>query len=355
MHAFRNIAQASLELPPYLVVLRGGNAQGKTNFLEAIYLAARGVSPRTQRDAELVSWGSDSASIEMRVDSGGIWFDREVRIQPGRKKVWLTNGHPKRGRGRQEEVWLVGYFPGDISIIEGPPVERRRFIDEAVSYIQPAYNAHVKRYERTLTRRNILLRERAADDLVSVYTEELINTGKHIIQGRIRYGELLTPFLRDFYLRLGGENMHFGVQYSGGGYELRGELEDNLRKAFRCMEKEERAREMTLVGPHRDDIIFTLEEKDFRVYGSQGEKKSLALALKMSEMQVIRKLKNTEVIVLLDDLFSELDPGRRHLLFKEVLGTGQVFITVTDEVPPMPEGWEKYTVLGVQGGTVKKA
>ncbi len=355
MKNFRNISPVSLSFQPSLVVLQGGNAQGKTNFLEALYLVSRGISPRSQKDEELVRWGSEAASVAIRVESGGTWFNREVRVQLGKKKVWLNNGHPITKKRWQEEVWLVGYFPRDIGIIEGSPSERRHFVDEALSYVKPSHRAYVKRYERALAQRNILLREHARGDLISVYTEELIKTGTCIIENRIRYGELLTPYLRDFYRCLGGENVRFEVQYIGGGYDSKGDLRANLERAFLRSENEERSREITLVGPHRDDILFLLEGKEFRIYGSQGEKKSLALSLKMAEMAVIRKVKNSKVIVLLDDLFSELDPKRRQLLFKEILGKGQVFITVTDDIPQMPEGWEEYLVLGVQGGRISTA
>ena len=341
---WRNLEKVELSLSDNFIVVQGENAQGKTNFLEALYFLARGRSFRHPKDHELVRWGETHAYLSAKVIDGSSYFLKEVSICPGQKKEWKINGHPSSGK---KGIWLVGYFPSDGEIIDGPPQVRREFLDEAIGFIYPSHTTLTNQYDKLLVRRNLLLREHAGDELLNTYTEKLIAIGKKVVQGRLQYLKLYSQYLKDYYSRLGMNKASLRVRYQPARYEVTDELVLNLEKAFEAMREEEREREITLVGPHRDEIFFEKNTYEFRHFGSQGEKKSLALSIKLAEMSVIQLIKKCQVIVILDDVFSELDRYHRELLLTEVMSQGQVFVSITDENTSR-ERFGKKTVTTIQ-------
>lgn len=347
---WRNLEKLNLSFSNHLIILQGKNAQGKTNLLEAIYFLSRGRSFRRAKDQEMVTWGESYSYLGAKVGEDGTYFWKEVSIQPGQKKEWKINGHPGSGR---RGIWLVGYFPSDHEIVAGPPQNRREYIDEAIGFIYSAHAALVKQYEGLLSRRNYLLREHASDDLIETYTEKLIHVGKKIIKGRLEYLRLYTPLIKEFYYRLGMNNQSLILRYQPFGYHLDNEGGIHMEKGFEMVKEEEREREITIIGPHRDEIVFEKNGREFRTFGSQGEKKSLALSIKLAEMSVIQLIKKSKVIMIFDDVFSELDQSHQDLLLEEILNRGQVFISTTQE----NDDWarkrkNRVTVLNVEKGKI---
>ncbi|MEI6156893.1 MAG: DNA replication and repair protein RecF, partial [Atribacterota bacterium] len=277
---WRNFEQLEITFPDRLIILKGDNAQGKTNLLEALYFLARGVSFRHAKDQELVKRGEDYCLASTRVWEGNTYFTKKVLIRPGHKREWKLNEHLGQGK---RGIWLVGYFPTDSEIVDGPPQRRREFLDEAIGFIYPGHEQLVNQYEQILARRNILLKEHSGGELLDVYTSKLITLGTKIMKGRLQYIQLFLPFLQSFYSRLSGSRGHVHLHYQPAGYDLTGEIEGSLRAVFDKVENEERERGVTLAGPHRDEISCGKEDFDFRYFGSQGEKKTLALSLKMAE------------------------------------------------------------------------
>ena len=347
---WRNLEKVDLTLSDHLIIVQGENAQGKTNLLEAIYFLSRGGSFRRSKDQELVMWGGSYSYLGARICDGNSYFWKEVAIRPSLKKEWKINGHPGLGK---RGIWLVGHFPGDREIVAGPPQARREHLDDAIGFVYPAHATLVNQYERVLARRNLLLREHADEELLATYTDKLIMVGKKVVMGRLQYLKLYVPFLKDFYARLGMNDQPLQVRYQPVGYPLSDQMVVDLEKGFESVRCEEREREMTLVGPHRDEIVFEKNGYEFRSYGSQGEKKSLTLSIKLAEMSVIQLIKKCQAIVILDDVFSELDRVHQDLLLEEILKQGQVFISTTR----MNTDWSRYrkgkiTVLKVEKGRI---
>lgn len=330
----------------------GDNAQGKTNFLEALYFISRRTSPRRAIDSDLIHWGEEKAYCGASVVDGPVTFTRELIIRMGKRKEWKWNGCEEPRRGERNTIWLVGFFPHDIDIVDGPPQLRRDFLDQAIGFIYPAHEMWGVRYSKALFRRNLLLRERADKDLILVYTEQLIEAGGKIIRGRTHYLRALAPHLAEVYFRLAGGKGKVGVEYEPSKPGIGVEVERDLREAYARYEGEEREKGMTLVGPHRDEPIFFNEGKEFKSFASQGEKKTLALALKLAEMAVMREVKKRDVIALLDDVFSELDRNRRQYLLQGLLTGGQVIFSATDLDEGQDFSGGRLTRFFCQGGNL---
>lgn len=239
--------------------------------------------------------------------------------------------------------------------MEGEPKKRRDFVDQAVSFFSPPFAALLGKYERILAQRNLLLRERGDKNLVRVYGEQLVVFGARIVEERLRYLRLLAPFFSQVYQRLTGSSEPLRVVYEPKGYDLSWGVEQGLERAFRSLEGEEWERGMTLFGPHRDEVSFLLGERDVREFSSFGERKSVALALRMAEKAVVQWIGKKSVVLLLDDAFPGLDARRRAFLASCVFSEGQVFLTTTEE----DVAWELQKrgakVLKVCGGSVQDA
>ncbi|MGC8777990.1 MAG: DNA replication/repair protein RecF [Candidatus Caldatribacteriaceae bacterium] len=327
VRAFRNLLSVDVSLAERCIFIVGDNAQGKSNFLEALFLLARGFSPRGARDAEVICFGEEAAFLRGKIGGEGNTFTKEVVVRRSGGKEWRVNG--KRLR-KEEPVWLTGYFPEDGAIVGGAPRDRRDFFDEAISFLSPLYRQFLRDYEKVVERRNWLLREGKSREVVSVYTERMMGLALRIVEWRVKYIGVFGPLLGEVYRNIfgGGE---LRVRYRSEGYSWEEGIQEGLRKAWKMLEQEELERGMTLFGPHRDEFLFLLGDREVRDFASQGEKKGVALALRLSEMEVMKRSKKGRVVVLLDDLFSEFDEKRRDLVLKAVWEGNQVVVTTTEK------------------------
>lgn len=324
---FRNLREIDVSLEERCVVIIGGNAQGKSNLLEALFLLARGTSPRRAKDAELIRFGEEGAFLYSKIFIRGTTLVKELLLRRNGGKEWRING---KRISRRESVWLVGYFPEDTGIVGGAPRSRREFLDESLSFLFPTYYQFLKNYEKVVERRNILLREGDSGKIVPAYTERMIALGAKIVEWRVKYIRALMPLFQEIYKDIFGENEP-ELRYRSEGYSWEKGIEQGLREAGEILKNEEREKGMTLFGPHRDEILLLLGEQEVRDFASQGEKKGIALSLRMAEMEIIRRNKDDRVVVLLDDLFSEFDEKRQSLVLRRVGKEGQVFITTTEK------------------------
>jgi len=320
---FRNLREIRVPLEERCVLIVGDNAQGKSNFLEALFLLARGFSPRRARDNELVSFGEEGALLRARVREGETSFMKEVLIRRNGGKEWRVNG---KRFSRGAPIWLTGHFPEDAAVVGGAPRERRDFFDQAISFLYLPYHQFLRSYEKVVERRNWLLREGDPSGLLPVYTEKMIALGSRIVEWRVKYTRSFAPFLEQTYQEIFGGGK-LTLRYRSEGYLWEEGIGEGLRKAWKLLQKEEEARGMTLFGPHRDEVLFLLEGQEVRDFASSGEKKGVALALRLAEMAVMEHGKKTRAVVLFDDLFSEFDEKRQHLVLRKVCGKNQVFVT----------------------------
>ncbi|HXL02082.1 MAG TPA: DNA replication and repair protein RecF [Candidatus Atribacteria bacterium] len=349
---WRNLEKVELSFPEKVLVLGGDNAQGKTNFLEALFLLARGVSPRRARDEEMIRWGKEFSYLRAQIREENLHFTREVVVKKEGKKEWKRDG---KRETRRTSLPLVGYFPQDQEIIEGPPQKRRDFLDEAISFLSPSYGGELREYEKLLYRRNFLLREHSPSELLEIYGEKLISCGAKVVETRIRYLHQFVPYFQGFHRELSGEDVSLQVAYRSSGYRWEEGIEEGLRKARERVNEEERERGMTLFGPHRDEIVFLLRGREARDFASQGEKKRMAISLRLAETSMAESFYQKEVVILVDDIFSELDRKRRNLLWQKIKDGSQVFLTTTEEEEVKElKGSYPLSFFRVEGGRIER-
>ena len=362
LHEFRSYASAQLELGPGVRVLVGPNAQGKTNVLEAVHYLSVGASHRVASDAPLVRAGADAAIVRAvaRVDTAGGGQGRaltvELELRPGGRNRAKLNGQPQtRVRDAIGQLRSVLFAPEDLQLVRGDPGDRRRFLDELLGQRRPAYIAMRQEYDRILKQRNTLLRmARGAgyvDATLGTWTESLVATGASLLAARIAVMHALAGPAEDAYRDLVSDSpereasgsLDLAYELSTGrsiaadpaeGVPDPGPLADELRAGFAQVAGDERDRGVTLIGPHRDELLLRLNGLPAKGYASHGEIWSLALALRLASRDVLHDV-GEEPVVLLDDVFAELDEARRARLAARCATFQQVIVTaaVDDDVP----------------------
>lgn len=336
---FRNYGKFSLEPQGGLTILVGPNGVGKTNIIEAISLVTRGESFRTTAWQDLVRWGSDGASVVMTAeDEGGGRTDIALHVAGGRRTYRVNGTVRRRVADVMGAVPAVVFTPEDLRIVKDSADRRRGALDSLGGQLSRSYAATRSEYERIVRQRNALLRSvDASESELEPWTERLLETGALLRTLRVRLLAALTADVTRVYSELsGGESLKPAYvdrdrEPSGQPGEVR---EDDVAGCMRAAQhkraREERTRGTSLVGPHRDDIAFMLEERDARAFASQGQQRTIALAWKLAEVDSIEKTVHATPVLLLDDVMSELDESRRQKLAAFVEERTQTFVTTTN-------------------------
>ncbi len=341
---FRGIAELDLELGHGLTVFVGANGQGKTTLLEAVSWVARCRSFRGVPDQVLVQAGHEQAVVraEVRHDQRTMLFEAEIKSN-GRNRVMLNKSAVSRRRDLQDLLRVSVFAPDDLELVKGGPAFRRVYLDELLGSLAARYDAAAMDYERILKHRNALLRSNSVDasyaSTLEVFDEQLINAGSELVRGRLQLLGKLEGELREAYASLASTDTSVECTYESGwstdaldGSEDIETLRSQLREALHRLRSKERERKLTLVGPHRDDLEIKLGGLGARHYASQGEQRTLALSLRLAGHRVITDLTGSTPVLLLDDVFSELDESRAAALV-EWLPHGQTFLTTTGVLP----------------------
>lgn len=361
LQSFRNYASLHITFSPGLNVIYGDNAQGKTNLLESIYFLATGKSHRTSRDQELIREGDETLAARATVVRKTGEIHLELLYGQQSRKQLKINGIAERKITRLVgSLTAVFFSPDDLQLLKGPPSGRRRFLDIELSQISQNYLHHLMTYNKVLAQRNSLLKQEGVDDaLLGVYDEQLIASGAQLIARRAEAIRRLSPIAAHYHhvLAEGREDLRMEYQTQvmevGASIDLGG-IQDRLREQLRQARREERRRQLTLVGPHRDDIGFWVSDRDARLYASQGQQRTAVLALKLAELQFMTEEIEEPPILLLDDVASELDPHRRHYLLHAVQEGVQTFVSCTDLEDLMVRQWpEEHRLFRVQTGEVQ--
>lgn len=371
---FRNYSGLEFQPAPGLSVLFGPNGAGKTNILEALVVLALTRSNRASRDEELATMGQSGyylrASLERAAAGGGATGRAEVSWEKGRRKQFKYNGAIlPSAADLVGHLLLVFFGPDELQIAKGPPNQRRRYLDVILSQISPAYLHSLTQYNRILSQRNKLLREgqgKVLDRaLLSVWDEQLVEAGSSLTARRSAATVRLGAAAATVHSDLAGAKEHLSVIYDPSVLRDSGRAPENapaasleaLREAFSGrldrLRAAEMARGVSLVGPHRDDLILNLDGVDLRNYGSQGQTRTAALALKFAELSFLRQETGEEPLMLLDDVLSELDEDRRKALAGLLEdGRRQALVTTTDAtlLPPAVAAQASYFRVG--GGEV---
>ncbi len=337
---FRNLASVALQPDPRFNVFVGDNGQGKTNLLESIYVLSALKSFRSFRNRDLIRRDAQHATIEARIDRSGSWRDARVTIRPGGRRVEINDKTVSNLADFFGTFNALVFSPDDIGVLRGSPADRRLFFDRMVFHAVPAFAAESAAYETALRSRNVVLRQERVDRaLVAAYDAQLARYGAAILVRRRALLERLAEPLQDAFGEIFGPGLDPRVCYDGEGSGLvdamleadAPTLEAQLLARLEQSLRGDAERGHTSVGPHRDDFVATLQGEPVRVWASQGQHRAFALALKITEIRLLRELLEQEPVLLLDDVSSELDARRNAQLFDFLSNTGgQVFITTTD-------------------------
>lgn len=341
---FRSYERIRLDLGPGITAFVGPNGHGKTNLLEAIHVLARGDSPRTRDDQEMVRWGTVLARASATVQQAEETKRVETLLfapPPGerrRPRRYLVNGAGKRAEDALGEIVVVAFFPEDVELLTAPPAARRRYLDAMIGQVDRAHRADTRSYTRVIEQRNALLRTFAAGrdsggeaaaptQELAFWDSELCRLAALISLRRDEAVRDLSPaFEREATSFAGAAGTTIAYQA-----QVRGATAEEREKAFMELVVEKRDRELwqatTLVGPHREDLLVSGDGRPFASFASRGEQRSAVLALKLAEAEWLRQRTDDPPIFLLDDVLSELDPGRREALIAALPADTQALLT----------------------------
>ena len=330
---FRSYAKLELPLSGGTHIFVGENGEGKTNIIEAIMYLALLSSHRISTDAPLIKLGSEQAFIRAKISDQDRETLVELEINNGRANRAKVNQNPVRSqRAIQGLVKAICFSPEDLDLVRGDPGERRRFLDQLLTQRSPRMAGVLSDYEKALKQRNTLLKSRAPETSLHPWNEHLANFGGEVIAARLKLIENLSPQIIEAYKNISTKKA------PTLGYKSTLDLptSDKDKNRTALLEKisellfQERERGISLVGPHRDDLLLNLGEHPVKGFASHGESWSIALSLKLASYQLL-KSDGDQPILILDDVFSELDQSRRDRLAKLTTNSEQTFITVAVE------------------------
>lgn len=365
---FRNYAELDLGLERSATVFFGGNAQGKTNLLEAVALTALTRSPRTQQAAELVRFGQPAARVTcgVQTDTGRDSLEVRIIVNPTESGVrasrrFTVNGIHRRSSDMIGALRVVLFWPDDLQLIKGSGEGRRRFLNTLLSQIDTGHAAELNRYGHLLEQRNALLRAirdgRQSAEGLDYWTGALAESGAAIMVERQRRLLELQPIAAAYHRELSDDRERLELRYRPAGARI-GEappelVSQQLEAAMLDARDEEIARGQTVVGPQRDDVEVWLEDHEARLFASQGQQRSAVLSLKLAELQYLAEVTGEQPVLLLDDVMSELDPARRERLLAALQPGPQALITAAD-LNDLPRSiLERAAVFRVERGSIR--
>ncbi len=326
---YRNYDILNLDFDEAANIFYGDNAQGKTNILEAVYLTGTTKSHRGAKDREMIRFGSDEAHLETIVEKNGIDYQIDMHLKKTGSKGIAINKIPiKRASELFGIVNLVFFSPEDLNVIKNGPSERRRFIDMELSQLDKVYMNNLSNYNKIVNQRNHLLKEISFGDRASlestldVWDMQLVQYGNKIIERRTEFIQEMNEIIASIHKKLTGDREDIKVIYEphNGSMDLEDALKKNRDRDLRL--------KSTSTGPHRDDICFMTGDLDIRKYGSQGQQRTAALSLKLSEIEMVKRSIHDTPVLLLDDVLSELDKHRQNYLLDSIHDI-QTLITCT--------------------------
>ena len=324
---FRNYEFLEMEFEKGTNILYGDNAQGKTNILEAVYLCGTSKSHKGSKDKEIIRFHEDESHIRMMIRKDGMSYKIDMHLKKNKAKGVAINGLPiKKARELLGVVNLVFFSPEDLNIIKNGPSERRRFLDLELCQLDTIYLTDLANYNHVINQRNKLLKDMSFNsklkDTLDVWDMQMVHYGKQIIRKRKAFVEELNEIVHDIHRNLTG-----GIEQIDVVYEPNTESESFEETLFRNRERDLRMK-MSSTGPHRDDLCVMVNGIDIRKYGSQGQQRTAALSLKLSEIYLVKKRIKDTPVLLLDDVLSELDGNRQTYLLDSIHDI-QTMITCT--------------------------
>ena len=336
LSGFRNYEELNFTAEPGVNLIVGDNAQGKTNLLEAIVYLGSGKSFRTTKVNEVVRFGSTYADLSARVESQGREQSLRAVIWPGKPRQLWRNGVKKKSAGELSGVLnTVLFCPEDLMVLKSGASSRRRLGDQALCQLRPNYDAALNEYNRLLEQKNRILKERfdcpALLEILPEYNLRICQVGALLISYRARFYEGLGKAASVYHGQFSGGAEEFDLSYHTVStvtdpFASVAKLTENLQEHMEAHARAELESAQCLTGPHRDDFDVTLNGLSVKTYGSQGQTRTAAISLKLAQRELSRRELGEEPVLLLDDVLSELDPGRQDFVLNQIT-SGQVFIT----------------------------
>lgn len=347
---YRNYDSLSLEFDRGTNILYGNNAQGKTNILEAIYLAATTKSHKGSKDSDIINFEKDEAHIRTYLEKEGVETRVDMHLRKSKSKGIAIDGQKiKKAADLLGLCNVVFFSPEDLGIIKNGPSERRRFVDMELCQLDNFYLYNLNSYNKIVNQRNKLLKDMFMNpdlkDTLNIWDMQLVSFGSKIIERRRMFVEQLNEIIYGIHKKLSGDLEELVIVY-----EPNVEIEDFERKMKYSQDRDIKAK-MTSVGPHRDDFSFMVKGVDIRKFGSQGQQRTAALSLKLAEIELVKKITKDTPILLLDDVLSELDSNRQNYLLNSI-GDIQTIITCTGLEDFVNNRFEINRIFQVENGKV---
>lgn len=360
---YRNYDQAELRFSPHLNILLGENAQGKTNLLESIYVLAFARSHRSSNEKEWIQWQSDFARISGEIQKFQKKMTLDMIISNKGKKTKINGLEQRKLSDYIGSLNVVLFAPEDLNLVKGSPQNRRKFIDMELGQVNPHYLYQLGQYQKILKQRNHLLKQQRQDRpidpiLLEVLNEQFAEAGSHVLHLRLAFIQKLEKWAKQLHADISHQKEVLRLSYQST-VEIE---EDMTREAIQQQilftlekqKKRELMQQSTLIGPHRDDLLFFINEQNVQTYGSQGQQRTTALSLKLAEIDLIYEEIGDYPILLLDDVLSELDNERQVHLMKTVQNKVQTFLTTTTLDHLGEEGLKNQpTIFNVSHGTIE--
>lgn len=347
---YRNYDFLAMEFEKGTNILYGDNAQGKTNILEAIYVAATTKSHKSSKDKEIINFDKEEAHIRVYMEKDNVENRIDMHIRKTKSKGIAIDGQKIKKAAELIGLCNVIFFsPEDLGIIKNGPAERRRFVDMELCQLDKFYLYNLNNYNKIVNQRNKLLKDMYMNmdlkETLNIWDMQLVSYGSKIIERRKLFVEQLNEIIYDIHLKLSGGREELKIQY-----EPDVEIEDFERKMKASQDRDIKAK-ITSVGPHRDDFSFMIGDVDIRKFGSQGQQRTAALSLKLAEIELVKRITKDTPVLLLDDVLSELDSNRQNYLLNSI-GDIQTIITCTGLEEFVNNRFEIDRVFHVSNGRV---
>lgn len=351
LNNYRNCKNIELDFNNNKTLIIGKNAQGKTNILESIYFLSTLKSPRTSNIKEFVNFDKNNFSAEITIEKSNTEIELGIEYNLDKPKVLKVNGLKTTSKNYKGVLTTVLFSTQDLMLLRGSPQDRRNWLDSAISQIYPAHDERISKYNKIRIQKNNLLKEPDINlALLDVFNEQLTTVGANIIYVRQKFLSELKKYAKTGYLDI-SKNEEFDLKYSFEEKDLN-KIAKALKEELEERKFEEIARHQSCVGPHRDDVYFYLNDKDATKFASQGQQRTIVLAIKLAEIELIKNKNGESPILLLDDVLAELDDLRQNYLLSSISDDTQTIITSVDTLLFDNEFLRNVTIFKISNGEI---
>ena len=360
---YRNYKTLDIAFDEGVNIFIGQNAQGKTNIMESIYVLALAKSHRTSNDKELIQWGEEYGKIGGTIEKKNGRLPLELILSTRGKKARVNHLEQAKLSSYIGQLNVIMFAPEDLDLVKGSPQHRRRFLDMEIGQISPSYLHDLVIFQKLLKERNALLKESRKTNhldeaMFDVYTEQYVEVAVKVIKKRFEFIELLTQWAQPIHDSISRGKEQLKLEYiTVKDFQKdwsHAKMKEQMNEQLFDLRRREVDRGITMIGPHRDDIRFYVNDYDVQTYGSQGQQRTTALSVKLAEIELVKQEVGEPPILLLDDVLSELDADRQSHLLHAMESEVQTFVTTTSIAGIDHTTVKEATVFEVEDGSVRK-